>query len=188
MTHQNAASEFSLRDRLRTDTAAAHAAVDALLLDLKLDTAAGLADFLAVQYAGFCQMRTALPNQAGPQKLNDVIWALEQDLQILGRAPLCVTAPNHSAHPVAAEYLTLGSRMGAAALRPKWRASSDQTVQKAQAFFTLPSVAPHWRDWCDWAKTQPGLGPQAEAILQSAKQLFSGFETAARQIQQTKAA
>ena len=169
----------TLRERLRTETSANHARVDALFSTLDLTCGAALGKFLAAHRAGFAAMRAAGPlmtETIGHTLLTEMIDALDADL-----ARLRYHVPELSTQPVgsdAIDHIVLGSRLGTAVLRRQWSAATDPEARAASRYFSLPGQGAAWRAHTERLTSMPSDGPDADAMIKETKSLYDLFERA----------
>ncbi len=166
----------SLRDRLRRDSRAEHARVDAAVGALDLGQAGDLGRFLAAHHAAF---RAIAPAARGTSRglVADLAARLEADLTVLGRAAL-PAAPQMACDPVAVDYVVLGSRLGTAVLRRRWAAAAGGRAAGAGRYLTAPGQGAAWRTFCAAQASRPGTGPAAERIVGDVRRLFDLFDRA----------
>ncbi|EAR50436.1 hypothetical protein OG2516_08863 [Oceanicola granulosus HTCC2516] len=167
-----------MRARLREGTQARHRKLDDALSAYDIRTPGGLAAFLSVHEAAFSRIGPGAG--VSGRVLPDLLQRLRADLVVLGAAhcaacdPAAAT-PARRRHPVAVDYVTLGSRLGSKVLRRRWATSPDPLVQRASAYFTAPGYLDEWRRFCDAAETAPADDADAELAVADANGIFDVF-------------
>lgn len=169
---------------LKQQTQAHHEDVDRAMSELDLAVAADYARFLQINLLGFRAMRAAVPAEsAAALSLAAMIRQATADLAVLGRAdpglPLPVLAP---VHPLAAEYVIEGSRLGSQVLKRLWARSEDANVLQAGAYLTQPRAAEAWRDVCARLSTIDATSSEAAEIIQDSRRIFDCFLEVCQQL------
>ena len=192
----------SLRERLKRDGRRAHDRVDEAFAVFDLARPEGFQGFLqahavalqAIVPEGHQDSGSA--SHADPAYLHRLVCrdlaALSAALgQPAGASPtpkrgLAKTetrcAPRPRCHPVAIDYVLLGSRLGLQVLRRRWQVSRDTAVLQASDYISLPSVSRPWAALCRRLAAQPGAGPEADRIVADALYIFEVFEEAAKSV------
>ncbi len=171
------------RARLRAETRAGHARVDAAFAGFDLRKPQGYGDFLQAQAAVLPALEAAVAAHAAAW-LPD--WearrrtpALTQDLAKLGRsAP--AAAEIRAAGPQAslgALYVLEGSRLGARLLLAEVRAGPDPAVREATAYLAHGEGRRLWPSFLEVLERE---GEDPEAATAGALAAFALFEAAAR--------
>ncbi|MGR3806180.1 heme oxygenase-like domain-containing protein [Marinibacterium profundimaris] len=178
-----AAADASLRDRLRSDTAELHHALDAALGAFDLHAPEGLAGFLRANERGFAALGastllepedpahdTAYEDATdaafdGRALAADLAGRLRADLAGLGAATRPAAAPLSALCPVAVDYVVLGSRLGSTVLARHWRAATDPRVRGAAAYFSAPARVTEWQAFCKRTCDMRPDGADADRIL-----------------------
>lgn len=114
----------------------------------------------------------------------DVLVRIDADLSRDG-VPLPAPVPRLDLHPLAADYVMLGSRSGAAYLRRAW---ADVPGVANSAFFAADADRAAWRDLTDRLAGQPATGPAADRIVADARTAFAAFGHAAARLRSRSAA
>ena len=107
--------------------------------------------------------------------------ALAADLAALGLAPppqaaTPLSLPDHATR-LGALYVLEGSRLGGAVLRRRLAASQPEAPD---AYLAHGAGQPYWRSFLDWLDSQLLNGPETEAAIDGARQVFRAFEAAFR--------
>ena len=163
-----------LRDRLRRDLEPDHDRVDAAFAAL-VGVSGGasgddLPSFLSAMRAGFAAM-PATPSGVR----DDVLSRLDADLARLGAAP-GPAVPPVDAHPLAADYVMLGSRSGAAYLARAW---ADVPGVAGSAFFAADVDRAPWHALSRDLAAHPADGAFADRVVADARAAFGAFLAAA---------
>lgn len=189
MNEQSVASSVSLRDRLRVDTRAAHAGLDAALAGLDLREADGLSVFLAVQYGALATLHCADgPDRAEAEALSAQLRAaLGADLEALGHDPRGPAVPPLTADATAVLYILLGSRLGTQVLARHWRAGALGRARGAGRYFDLDPRKEAWRAFCLRAGAEPPDGPRAGRVTADAAAIFDHFGAVLADLLQSRA-
>lgn len=180
-TSPGAGARGSLRDRLRADTRAAHAALDERVSGFDLATVPGLRGFLTMQ----ARALTALAGVSDGAACAPIITSLgaraRVDLARLpGGVPDTGAAKVARPHPLALDYVITGSRLGTRVLKQRWAASADPAVRGVGAYFGAPDHVDAWRAFCNEASVRAGEGAEADRIVADAVALFYFYDTCAR--------
>ncbi|KIT17534.1 biliverdin-producing heme oxygenase [Jannaschia aquimarina] len=167
----------TLRERLRADTRAAHDAVDRAFGRFDLTSRDGLTSFLRAQRAGLAALHGAGATCAG---LREGIGAIDADLASLGAEPPAAAAPAPTEdHPIAQDYLWLGSRLGTRMLARRWADATDPDVRRASAYLGMAADPAPWRAFTARAEEMSARGPEADLIVTAAIAWFALFEQSA---------
>lgn len=159
-----------LRTQLRAATRGSHAILDGLVSAFDIADRRGLAGFLGMQWSVLSCLHPAAAGAATAPVIEDLLHRAAHDLAHL-RHPLPPRAATPlRPHPLAIDYVVAGSRLGAAVLRERWRASGDPAVQRAGAYFSAPAYLEHWRAFC--ATAEGVRAAEATGIVQDAVALF----------------
>lgn len=165
----------ALLDRLRPD----HQSVDELFSGLDLTNATDLLAFLQAQHRGLCALQSAAshaPTCRVTDNLTEICQRISQDLVSLNATPAPAAGITRiRLHPLAIEYIFLGSRLGGRVLKRRWQAATDPQVLGASRMFDMPDPALPWRDFCvelSGIRAASGLGRQVIADARTAFRLF----------------
>lgn len=109
-------------------------------------------------------------------RIDTLAECIERDLATLGHPAQPMDVPKDSpVDPLALDYVLEGSRLGTQVLKRRWAASTDPMVQRADAYFSLPTDAQRWRATCAaLGDIAPG-SPRATRITADTKALFEMF-------------
>lgn len=172
--------EDSLRLLLRRGTSVAHEGLDRRAARLDLACRDDLGIFLAMQEAAFAALSDAgaAGRAASAAILREIAEAARSDLATLGAPRIAAPRAPSGLHPVAVDYVVLGSRLGTRVLRQIWIASADPQVRAASRYFGLPALGAEWRAHCAMTRALAPAGPEAETILSDANAIFGVFAAA----------
>jgi len=174
-----------LRERLRAETRAAHARVDAAFARYALGERAGYAAFLQATARALPAVEAAAEAAGAAALLPD--WAerrraaaLAEDLERLGAGrPAPGPAPALASEGAVwgALYVLEGSRMGARLLLAQARAGGDPAVAAATAYLAHGAGR---RFWPGFVARLEACAPEETEALAGAEAAFAAFEAAAR--------
>jgi len=167
------------RASLKVATQAQHDRVDTAFSRLDLTEPHDLTVFLTVHLACFGSMKAAaIPLSQADNDLDEMMGRIVDDLAALGAAPMDAGKPAlPSIHPMALDYMLEGSRLGSKVLARRWAASKDQTVQKANRYFTLQTDPSKWRKICEDLTAIDTASNQAQKIVADTNAMFDMFHT-----------
>jgi len=173
--------QTTLRERLRTGTRAAHDDVDHAFAPHDLAKFPGYVAFLRSHAKA---LKSLTPDPALPTRLRCRIsldiGLIAHDLTQLGAAlpdgSLCETRHHH---PIAVEYVLLGSSMGLRVLSKRWGRSSDPRVLGTSSFLRSDR-SKEWRPFCNRLTAMPATGAIADRVVLDSQRIFSAFARAAR--------
>ncbi len=162
----------SLRERLREDLQAVHDALDQKISTLDLTDRGEYRAFLAMTHMALSGIEAEGGDATG--LLDEMVRALAEDLEALGDPASAPLAPVR-VHPLALDYVLIGSRLGTQVLRKRWLAGADPQVKAADAYFSLPAQGAAWRALTDALGTMSGADRQAAEVVADARALFQRF-------------
>lgn len=165
---------FTLRSRLRADTAERHACLDRAISTIDIATRAGFVRFMQTHQGAFRAVDAAAPLPA----LRDLADRAGRDLDQLGAPEAPAPDGAGPLDPLAVDYVLQGSRLGTKVLKRRWQASDDPEVRAADAYFDAPIDPGGWRATCDALAGQSASGPVADRIVTDALRIFDIFRTA----------
>ena len=179
----------TLRERLRSETRGLHEELDGVVSTFDLTRPLGFSRFLNMHLA----VSSVLPPlPASHRETSDAIRDIEDrarmDLASLGykaSAPEISLRPDID--PLAITYLFAGSRLGNVVLERRWRASADLVVLAADRYFSAPSYASLWRDFCARTDRMRSTDARSDRVVTDAGTLFRAYVVCARQISEKKA-
>lgn len=175
---------MTLRNTLRAATRQDHERVDQLGGAFDLTRPSDYQAFLLAHAAVLPGVETAL-DSAPPDDLPPA-WAqrrrtaaLTADLAALGLSPPPqaagpVTLPDRATR-LGALYVLEGSRLGGAVLRRRLAAAQPEAPD---AYLAHGAGQPFWRSFLDWLDSQAMKGPETDAAVDGARQVFKAFEIA----------
>ncbi|MDP3383316.1 MAG: biliverdin-producing heme oxygenase [Phenylobacterium sp.] len=176
---------MTLRTTLRAATRQDHDRVDLLGGAFDLTRPSDYQAFLTAHAKVLPGVEAAL-NSAPPEDLPPA-WlerrrtaALSADLAALGLAPppaATTLTLTDRATRLGALYVLEGSRLGGAVLR---RRLASAQPGAPDAYLAHGAGRPFWRSFLDWLDSQVLNGPETEAAIDGARQVFRAFETAFR--------
>jgi heme oxygenase len=176
---------MTLRTTLRAATRQDHDRVDQLGGAFDLTRPSDYQAFLTAHAAVLPGVESVL-NSAPPEDLPPA-WlerrrtaALSADLAALGLAPPPAASPlmlPDRATRLGALYVLEGSRLGGTVLR---RRLASAQPGAPDAYLAHGADQPFWRSFLDWLDSQVLNGPETEAAIDGARQVFRAFETAFR--------
>lgn len=167
----------SLRELTQTD----HLMVDEAISGLDISKPSDLAQFLSIHLTCFHAMARASQDAATIARLDAMTSRIERDLETLGQPAQPVPAsPSGRLDPLALDYVLEGSRLGTQVLKRRWAASTDPTVQRADAYFTLHADKLRWRATCDALAAVDPESPRASRITGDTRALFQLFYRASQ--------
>jgi len=174
---------MTLRNTLRAATRQDHERVDQLGGAFDLTRPADYQAFLQAHAAVLPRVEDAL-SSAPPEDLPPA-WpqrrrtaALAADLSALGLAAPATASPltiSDRATRLGALYVLEGSRLGGVVLRRRLAAAQPEAPD---AYLAHGADQPFWRSFLDWLDSQTLDGPETEAAIAGARQVFGAFETA----------
>ena len=201
---------WSLRERLRQDGRQAHDRVDAAFADFDLTQPEGLGGFLEAHAIALDAMALARTPRDEDREIDprrpsydyeahsnpaELRRLVHSDLAALSDARQRTSAcephtakagvrPNslRECHPIASDYVLLGSRLGLQVLRRRWQASPYPSVLAAAAYISLPPVSRQWKALCHLLAAKPAEGCEADRVVADAIHIFYLFETAATEV------
>lgn len=173
-----------LRARLRDALAPDHERVDAAYGALDLARAGDLALFVAAHRLALHGLDARTEDRPGdeprhmpPGALGDLVRRLDRDASALGLDPLAAVTPSGPPIPaLAADYVVLGSRLGARVLRRRWEAGA--VARGAGRYLCAPPPTGAWRALCLDLSARPAEGAEAERVVRGARAAFALFEGA----------
>jgi len=173
----SSSENISLRDRLRLETADAHARVDALFGSCDFADAADYGRFLLAQATAWETLRPML--DAESLRRAD---ALRSDLDALGLAvpePLADIAmpPRES---LGHRYVLEGSRLGSTVLLRELCAKAPPSSVAASAYLNESARIDAWKQLSTNLQNGPGVGDNERRIINDALFVFGLFEKAWR--------
>lgn len=171
----------TLRDRLKSETRAAHDAVDLAFARHDPSDYRGYQGFLTA-HAGALQALAA--DTTMPLRLRAMIRdtkaRISLDLRRLGAAPslhpAAAVAPHH---PTAVEYILRGANMGKRILFKRWSGSSDGRVKGTAAYLSAIDPPGDWHAFCARLSAMPAEGDLADTVIADAIRLFVAYADAA---------
>lgn len=166
-----------LRDRLRLETADAHARVDALFGSCDFADAEGYGRFLLAQAAAWETLRPILDSESLARA-----EALRSDLETLGLPvpePLSdVDVPSHAS--LGHRYVLEGSRLGSSVLLRELKAKAPNYSVAASAYLTESAVMEPWKRLFTTLQNDHGVHANGRDIIDDALFVFGLFEKAWR--------
>lgn len=167
---------LSLRHRIRNDTGPEHARVELRFDNVFHDPHARLNDFLRVQQEALLALcRRAADNKSllSREIIVDLLMRLFADV---GPGPTQGQA-GQPLHPVAIDYIVLGSRLGTEVIRRRLvKADPDIAMP---SYFLAPPVGPVWQRHCAGLDSMAARSPEADRIVADATEAFKIFDRAA---------
>lgn len=162
----------TLRRRLREDTSPAHQRVDTVLSQYDLADPMDLATFLQIHFVVFDRLSGSAGRTAAV--FGDLLAALRADLIILDM-PLADLHDPVDLHPIAVDYVVLGSRLGTQVLRKFWQKSENALARRADQYFGLPNDPAAWQQFCKDLDARPDTGPEADRVVADTDVIFDLF-------------
>ncbi len=170
------------RARLRAETFADHQVLDDLFASVDLVHRDGLRLFAQTHHAAFDVLYRNHKTSDWARVLQEMRANLVADLNVLGAQPLKIDHTNFpTIHPIALEYILVGSRMGTAVLRKRWGQSSDPLVLAAGHYFSADAWTYNWRETCTRLSAVPTDTGVADEIVADTKRCFGLFSFAFKQ-------
>ncbi|MEO0391484.1 MAG: hypothetical protein AAF218_11175 [Pseudomonadota bacterium] len=172
------ADKVRLRWGLRSDTAAAHAALDQAVSAFDLSKPLGLARFLHMQALALGSLQAAGLGGRCAGLIGTLNGAARADLDTLGApTPQATAVPPFEA--LAVDYVVSGALLGSKILTQRWRASADPAVQRAGQYFGATRGLEAWRDFQEDAARISAHSARADRICRDAAGVFALFQRAA---------
>ena len=176
--------QHSYRHQLRAMTRDDHQRLDDLFSALDITRRVDYAHFVGVHLAVFEVLkRHVTPASLTRRQLLAGLACLQRDLATLGRRDTEIKAGQGEPgrlDALAVDYVVAGSRLGLKVLKARWESSADPLVRAARAYFTLPNMAPRWRDVCQALSMVPVDSARAGAITRDTRRIFNLFAAAYR--------
>ena len=166
----------SLRQRLKTETAAVHRAVERLYEQLDVSEEEGLRVFLIAHAAALAAIEPRLqhPDAASAAQLLDCI---RRDLAALGAGPPQPAALDAArADPVGLTYVMAGSRLGVSVLARRVMGSACDRVRAATSYLGSPFQDPLWPRVRQRLDLMESVGARADQAVAGAMEGFACFE------------
>jgi heme oxygenase len=174
----------TVRQLLRSETAASHARVDELISQHDLTRPEGLAAFLAINHLAYNCVARHLRPHAGFTLPNLPIESIAADLADLSaQIPSWQDEPLPSAtHPVGLIYVIAGSKLGGTVLHRRWQQGDDSRVKRAGRFLGQMIDGSCWRNFLEEVSSARISQSEFIVIVESAKACFSIFEAACHDV------
>ena len=167
----------SLRDRLRRETADAHARVDGLFGSHDLSTETGYAAFLLAQSKAWETLRPIL--DADSLARADALRADLRHLDLTVPAPLPdIDLPEGAT--LGHRYVLEGSRLGSTVLLRELNATSPELSERAGAYLTESGRIEPWKQLSTGLQKDRNGRDKDQALIQDALFVFGLFEKAWR--------
>ncbi|MBW8911485.1 MAG: biliverdin-producing heme oxygenase [Sphingomonas sp.] len=167
-------TSISLRDRLRQQTAKAHARVDALFGACDLATNRGYASFLRAQAAAWETLRPLL--DIGSLARADALRRDLDRLDISLPAPLDIELPLRMS--IGHRYVLEGSRLGSTVLLRELIANAPAMAERASAYLTESGKLAPWKHLSTGLQNSREGCVSDAAIVDDALFVFGLFERA----------
>lgn len=171
----------NLRDRLRAETRAPHNRVDHAFKPHDLADYSGYVSFLSAHWLA---LGVLAADRALPVRLLTCIRVdranLQCDLARLGRPtpPPLAAVPRHY-HPLAVEYLLIGSSLGFRVLERRRAAACDRRVLSSTDFLRGADRSAQWRQLCGRLGALPARSTDADIIVSDCMAIFEIYTRAA---------
>ncbi|UTS81669.1 hypothetical protein OL67_002761 [Phaeobacter piscinae] len=180
-THSSAPDKSGFRHALRRATRREHDAVERAFAPFHQSPLPHLAWFLTCQHTALHALAGSRCNGTGHSVglLAALTAALREDCAVNGDHPATVSVDAlPRLHPLAVDYLVLGSRMGNEVLRRRLAGAADQLP--LPAYFAPRDHLVAWRATCTDLDQIPPTGALARRVVADTRQGFGLFDTAAR--------
>ncbi|WP_254683299.1 hypothetical protein [Phaeobacter sp. LSS9] len=180
-THRSHQDKSGFRVELRRATRREHDAAELAFAPFHQSPLPYLAWFLACQHTALHALAGSGDDGTGhsTRLLAALTTALRADCAQNGDHPATLSVDAlPQLHPLAVDYLVLGSRMGNEVLRRRLSAAADQLA--LPAYFAPRDHLVAWRATCADLDQIPPRGALARRIVADTRQGFALFDTAAR--------
>ncbi|WP_220747897.1 MULTISPECIES: hypothetical protein [Jannaschia] len=141
---------------------------------------------MLLQIHGFASLLPHADGASSRPVIADLLDRASEDLRSLGVQPGRSPQPlSVRPHPVAIDYIVLGSRLGTKVLKRRWLAATDAQVRGAGTYFAAPDAATQWRAFCERTAGMAAHDPDADQIVNDANAIFRHYQACARHVNST---
>lgn len=167
---------LSLRHRIRNDTRLDHARVEQSFDHVLQDPHANLNEFLRAQQAAVLALCNRTIDNRALLSRDIIVDLLRRLFSDVGPGSTQGQA-GQPLHPVAIDYIVLGSRLGTEVIRRRL-VKAEPNIAVPRYFLAAP-VGPVWQRHCAVLDQMAARSPEADRIVADAMEAFRIFERAA---------